>query len=91
MKAFDDKWLLTLGNPLEESSKRYKALVSIKKYFKEQPEQETTYSQIINEHSNFIFYNVTERLSKYAFYINSFFDTKILLEFQPQRWKKSCH
>ena len=59
-----DKWVSTLRNSNEETSKRYKALVSIKKYSKEQSD-DVIYHQMINENHQSIFTIVTEKMSRF--------------------------
>ena len=64
MKSYDEKWLQTLTTPTEESSKRYKALVALKKFYKDQPDLNAAYAKILNDQCKNVFILVTEKLSK---------------------------
>lgn len=60
-----DKFIDTLKNHNEEMSKRYKALVSLKKSFKDQSEDEYIYPGVINKFSRHVFNIITEKMTRY--------------------------
>ncbi len=64
MKQSTEKWTQSLQNQTEEVSKRYKALVSLKKAFRDQGEEHNLYPQIINENNQHVFTIITEKITK---------------------------
>src|SRR5690349_18777733 len=62
-KNFDDKWLVTLKSQ-DDLSKRYKALLSIRKFFKEEKD-DLKYRQVMNENCKYIFQVTTEKFARY--------------------------
>jgi len=64
MKQSIEKWTQSLQAHTEEVSKRYKALVSLKKAFKDQTEETNMYPQIINEYNQHVFTIITEKITK---------------------------
>lgn len=65
MKSFDDKWITTLKNPQEDTNKKFKAILHIKKCCKDNKEDMPRYISILNEYHRDIFYFITEKLAKY--------------------------
>jgi hypothetical protein len=61
-KTFDDKWILTLKSQ-DDLSKRYKALLSIRKYFKDEKD-DMKYRQIMNENCKYVFQVTTEKFAR---------------------------
>jgi len=64
MKQSIEKWTQSLQAQTEEVSKRYKALVSLKKAFKDQVSEENLYPSIINENNQHVFTIITEKITK---------------------------
>ena len=59
-----EKFVETLKNPTEEVSKKYKALLSLRKSSKDQADDEYIYPSIINKYSRQIFNIITEKMTR---------------------------
>jgi len=59
-----EKFIDTIKNSTEEVSKRYKALINLKKIYKDQPDDEYIYPNVITKFSRHVFNIITEKMTK---------------------------